>query len=325
MTEAPLILISDLRVAFGDGEDRVIAVHGVDLEVGAAETLGLVGESGCGKSVTCMSVLGLLPPNGRVISGKALFDGGDLLELTEVTLNKVRGHRIAYIFQDPMTSLNPVKTVGRQISESLVVHLDYPPAEARRKSIELLRRVGIPNPSDRIDDYPHQLSGGMNQRAMIAMALACEPTLLIADEPTTALDVTIQAQILDLLRSLRDDDGMSMILVTHDLGIIAEMTDRMAVMYAGCVVEQGATRDVFRNPRHPYTRGLLASLLRIDSSGGRLTTIDGTVPGLDELPAGCHFFPRCQFGDANCLETKPTMTMESEPGEHQFACFHPEN
>jgi peptide/nickel transport system ATP-binding protein len=318
-----LLTIKNLSVEFDSDEGRLPAVSGVDLIVRERETVGIVGESGCGKSVTCLSILGLLPPNGRVRSGEILFRGQDLLQFDERRMEAIRGRDIAMIFQDPMTSLNPIHTIGRQIMESLQIHHGLDRRGAERETVELLRRVGFPEPRQRMRDFPHQLSGGMNQRAMIAMALAGRPQLLIADEPTTALDVTIQAQILELLRELRSGKDMAVILITHDLGIIAELTERVAVMYAGCIVELASVHDIFHNPIHPYTHGLLSSLPRVDRKQDLLVPIEGTVPALHELPAGCHFEPRCKQAVDPCREAKPPMKVKGNG--HWVACFNPEN
>ncbi len=317
-----LLVIRNLSVVFDSDEGCLSAVSSVDLSLSERQTLGIVGESGCGKSVTCLSILGLLPPNGRVHSGEILFRGQDLLRFDERRMEAIRGRDIAMIFQDPMTSLNPIHTVGRQIMESLQIHHGLDIRAAERETVELLRRVGLPEPQQRMRDFPHQLSGGMNQRAMIAMALACGPQLLIADEPTTALDVTIQAQILELLRELRSGKDMAVILITHDLGIIAEMTDHVAVMYAGCIVERASVHDIFHNPIHPYTNGLLRSLPRVDRDHDLLVPIEGTVPALHELPSGCHFAPRCKRAIDPCGETRPRMVAWEEG--HSVACFNPE-
>ncbi len=317
-----LLAINNLSVVFDSDEGCLAAVSGVNLIVREGQTVGIVGESGCGKSVTCLSILGLLPPNGRVHSGEILFRGQDLLRFDERRMEAIRGRDIAMIFQDPMTSLNPIHTIGRQIMESLQVHHGLDHRAAERETVELLRRVGLPEPRQRMRDFPHQLSGGMNQRAMIAMALAGRPQLLIADEPTTALDVTIQAQILELLRDLRSGQDMAVILITHDLGVIAELTDRVAVMYAGCIVELASVHDIFHNPKHPYTHGLLGSLPRVDRNQDVLAAIEGTVPALHELPAGCHFAPRCRRAVDPCREEKPP-TAVGERG-HCVACFNPE-
>ena len=316
-----LLAIRRLSVVFDAPAGPLPAVTDVSLEVSHGETLGLVGESGCGKSVTCLTALGLLPPNGRVTSGEVLFRGQDLLGFDERRMESVRGRDIAMVFQDPMTSLNPVQTIGRQIMESLQIHRGLGARAAEGRAVELLRQVGLPEPAQRARDYPHQLSGGMNQRAMIAMALACGPQLLIADEPTTALDVTIQAQILELMQELRRDSRTAIILITHDLGVIAETADRVAVMYAGCVVESGPVHAIFHRPAHPYTHGLLGSLPRVDRSQAELVPIEGTVPALHELPVGCHFAPRCPRAVDPCRAGKPPM--HARGGGHSVACFNP--
>ena len=269
---APLLAVDGLRVEFWTSRGTIHAVNGISFSIAAGETLGIVGESGCGKSVTSLALLGILPRAGRAVGGTALFEGRDLLQLPDKDLRAIRGKDIAMIFQDPMTSLNPVLTIGRQIREALETHFDMNRADAKKRAIELLDQVGIPGAPSRVSDYPHQFSGGMRQRAMIAMALACQPKLLIADEPTTALDVTIQAQILDLLRALVADFGMSLILITHDLGVVAGMCERVNVMYGGMFMEAGASDKIFARPRHPYTLGLLQSVPRLDASRrGRLT------------------------------------------------------
>jgi len=302
----------------------VRAVDGVDLTIHPGQTFGLVGESGCGKSITALSVLRLVPsPPGRIAAGKVIFDGQDLLELDRAGMRRVRGNRIAMIFQEPMTSLNPVFTVGRQIAEALVVHREMGRKEAWSEAVGLLTRVGIPSPSSRARDYPHQLSGGMRQRAMIAMAMACRPELLIADEPTTALDVTIQAQILDLIQELKDELGMAVLLITHNFGIIAETAVRTAVMYAGQVVEEAETADIFRSPSHPYTRGLLRSLPRIGTKirQGRvkLHEIPGIVPRLVGQRRGCSFGPRCPRRSPACASMRPEIV--DLGGGHRVRCL----
>jgi len=314
--------VEDLRVEFWTERGTVHAVNGVGFDVAAGETLGIVGESGCGKSVTSLAVMGILPRAGRVKSGRAVFDGRDLLTLRDGDLRRIRGKEIAMIFQDPMTSLNPVLTIGRQIRESLQTHLGLSKKEAESRAAELLAKVGIPSPKDRISDYPHQFSGGMRQRAMIAMALACEPKLVIADEPTTALDVTIQAQILDLLRSLVADRDTALILITHDLGVVAGMCKRVNVMYGGMFVETGSTEQIFDRPRHPYTVGLLNSIPRLDQRRVRkLQPIEGAPPHLKQAPTGCPFAPRCFNVIATCREKVPPLD-ELEAG-HRVACFNP--
>ena len=317
-----LLSVEDLRVEFWTERGTVHAVNGVGFDVAAGETLGIVGESGCGKSVTSLAVMGILPRAGRVKSGRAVFDGRDLLTLRDGDLRRIRGKEIAMIFQDPMTSLNPVLTIGRQIRESLQTHLGLSKKEAESRAAELLAKVGIPSPKDRISDYPHQFSGGMRQRAMIAMALACEPKLVIADEPTTALDVTIQAQILDLLRSLVADRDTALILITHDLGVVAGMCKRVNVMYGGMFVETGSTEQIFDRPRHPYTVGLLNSIPRLDQRRVRkLQPLEGAPPHLKQAPTGCPFAPRCFNVIATCREKVPPLD-ELEAG-HRVACFNP--
>ncbi|HUF01861.1 MAG TPA: ABC transporter ATP-binding protein [Gaiellaceae bacterium] len=322
MISEPLLRVEDLRVHFWTTRGTVYAVNGVSFEIGAGETLGIVGESGCGKSVTSLALLGILARAARVASGRALFAGRDLLALSDDELRKIRGKEIAMIFQDPMSSLNPVLTIGRQIREALETHFDMDRDHADRRAAELLDQVGIPSARLRLKDYPHQFSGGMRQRAMIAMALACEPKLLIADEPTTALDVTIQAQILDLLRELVVERQTALILITHDLGVVAGMCERVNVMYAGTIVESGTARRIFEEPRHPYTLGLLQSIPRIDSGPRqKLRPIPGTPRNMLSPPASCPFAPRCPNALAVCLEHLPPL----EPVEsgHRAACFNP--
>jgi len=303
---APLLSIENLRVVFhGDRGRRTVAVDGVDLSVARGSTLGLVGESGCGKSVTSLAVMGLLPEASAEVSGAVTFDGIGLLDLPDRALRDLRGDRLAMIFQEPMTSLNPSYTIGDQIAEVLVRHRGLSGAQARDKAIALLKRAGIPSPAERIDDYPHELSGGMRQRAMIAIALACGPELLIADEPTTALDVTIQAQILDLMRELKRTSGAAIILITHDLGVVAEVCDEVAVMYAGEIVERAPADTLFESPEHPYTVGLLASIPRLDQRAERLAAIDGVLPDMTSPPAGCRFADRCPFVLEECRAAPP--------------------
>jgi oligopeptide transport system ATP-binding protein len=318
----PLLSVQDLRVEFWTSRGTIYAVNGISFDIAPGETLGIVGESGCGKSVTALSLLGILPRAGKVRSGSALFGGRDLLKLSDSELRSVRGREIAMIFQDPMTSLNPVLTIGRQLREALETHFDMNRKEATERVVELVDRVGIPSARERIKDYPHQFSGGMRQRAMIAMALACKPKLLIADEPTTALDVTIQAQILDLLRELVAEEDAALILITHDLGVVAGMCERVNVMYAGMFMETGSARQLFAKPRHPYTLGLLQSIPRLDAT--RKTTLQ-PIPGnpRDMLapPAACPFQPRCRYEvEASSQEVPPLL--EIEPG-HMVACFNP--
>jgi oligopeptide/dipeptide ABC transporter ATP-binding protein len=299
-----LLSVEHLTTVFDTAAGAVAAVDDVSFEVRAGETLGLVGESGSGKSVTALSILRLVQPPGRSAGGRVLFNGRDLMTLDEPAMQKVRGAEIALIFQEPMTALNPVFRIGDQIAEALLVHGRATRRDARARAIELLRAVRITHAESRVDDYPHQLSGGMRQRVLIAMALACEPSLVIADEPTTALDVTIQAEILDLLREMRSRLHLSLLLITHDLGVVAETADRVAIMYAGRIVESGPVRDVFRNPAHPYTRGLLASMPGA-RRGERLRAIDGAVPPLGDLPAGCAFSPRCPDRFEPCTAAPP--------------------
>ena len=302
---APLLDISDLRVRFRGADGRVVtAVDGVDLSVAAGSVLGLVGESGCGKSVTSLSVMGLLPRDSAEIEGRILFGQEDLLKLGEDRQRDLNGDRIAMIFQEPMTSLNPAYTVGEQIVELIVRHRNITRSEAEMQAIDMLRQVKIPTPEARFHDYPHRLSGGMRQRVMIAMALALKPTLLIADEPTTALDVTIQAQILELIRSLQAAQETAVILITHDLGVVAELCDEIAVMYAGQIVEKGPVDLIFNAPQHPYTVGLLGSLPRLEHRQERLAAIEGQVPDMTKLQTGCRFADRCPFVLAQC-RTQP--------------------
>ena len=305
----PLIEIEDLRVSFRSDTGRIThAVDKVDLRVARGSTLGIVGESGCGKSVTSLAIMGLLPKASADISGSVRFDGFDLLTLPDHTLRELRGDRLAMIFQEPMTSLNPSFTIGEQIIETLMRHRGLDRGEARARAIALLRRVHIPSPERRVDDYPHKLSGGMRQRVMIAIALACDPDLLIADEPTTALDVTLQAQILELLRELKDGSGAAIMLITHDLGVVAEICDDVAVMYAGEIVERAPVDQLFAKPEHPYTVGLMGSLPRIDRQSERLATIEGVLPDMSRPPPGCRFAARCPFAVEQCQATSPPMT-----------------
>jgi oligopeptide transport system ATP-binding protein len=317
-----LLAVDELRVEFWTSRGTIYAVNGISVDIAPGETLGIVGESGCGKSVTALALLGILPRAGRATSGTAMFEGRDLLQLSDGQLRKIRGRDIAMIFQDPMTSLNPVLTVGRQIREALETHFDMGKKEANDRVAELLDQVGIPSPRIRLKDYPHQFSGGMRQRAMIAMALACEPKLLIADEPTTALDVTIQAQILDLLRKLVAERDAALILITHDLGVVAGMCERVNVMYAGMFMETGKAEDLFARPRHPYTLGLLQSVPRLDATRKeRLHPIEGTPRDMLRPPEACPFQPRCRFEvEQSSLEVPPLL--EIEPG-HMVACFNP--
>jgi oligopeptide/dipeptide ABC transporter ATP-binding protein len=300
----PLLKVEHLTTTFATRDGAVAAVDDVSFEIYPGETLGLVGESGSGKSVTALSIMRLVQPPGRIAGGRILFKGRDLLALDEREMQAVRGAGISLVFQEPMTALNPVFTVGNQIAEALIVHGQASKRAARDQAIELLRAVRIPNPEERVNDYPHQLSGGMRQRVMIAIALVCRPSLVIADEPTTALDVTIQAQILALLRDMREAFQIALLLITHDLGVIAETADRVAVMYAGRVVETGPVRAILRTPQHPYTRGLLASIPG-GAHGARLRAIEGAVPLLGHLPAGCAFHPRCPDRFEPCTSAPP--------------------
>ena len=322
MVREPLLSVEDLNVRFATRRGTVHAVNGITFDIAPGETLGIVGESGCGKSVTSLAILGLLARNGRVESGHVLFAGKDLIRQSDRALRKIRGREIAMIFQDPMSSLNPVLTVGRQIRETLETHFDLDRKEAEATAVEALDRVGIPSAKARVKDYPHQFSGGMRQRAMIAMALACKPKLLIADEPTTALDVTIQAQILDLLRALVAEENAALILITHDLGVVAGMCERVNVMYAGMFVEKGSAEQLFGSPRHPYTLGLLQSVPRLDAARrSRLHPIEGAPPNMLQLPSACPFQPRCRF-EVDLSRQQVPQLVEIEPG-HQVACFNP--
>jgi peptide/nickel transport system ATP-binding protein len=322
-TAQPLLDIKGLKTHFKTDDGMVRAVDGVDIAVHRGETVGIVGESGCGKTVTAMSVLKLIAmPPGQIVAGQILWQGRDLVPLTTRQLDEVRAKEIAIIFQEPMTSLNPVYTVGEQINEVLRRHEGMNKKQAVERTTELLSLVQIPNPSRRINDYPHQFSGGMRQRVMIAMALACNPRLLIADEPTTALDVTIQAQILDLLQELKDRLGMSIMLITHAMGVVAEVTQRVVVMYAGKVVEEASVAQLFAHPRHPYTQGLIRSIPRIDLAAKqkvRLEAIGGTVPSLLTPPPGCRFAARCKYAMPKCTAAMPPLR-EIEPG-HKVACI----
>jgi peptide/nickel transport system ATP-binding protein len=315
-----LLEVEDLRTHFRSDEGEFRAVDGVSFSVDAGRTLGIVGESGCGKSVTALSAMGLVPcPPGRIAGGAVRFEGTDLLKLPARAMRDLRGDRIAMIFQEPMTSLNPALTVGEQIMEGILRHRAVGRAEARSRALEMLERVRIPAAAQRFDEYPHRLSGGMRQRVMIAMALACEPRLLIADEPTTALDVTVQAQILDLMRSLREDLGTAVILITHDLGVIAEVADEVVVMYAGRVVERAGVRDLFAEPQHPYTIGLLGSIPQLHLDQERLAVIQGQVPGPFAKVAGCRFHPRCPFAVDRCRREDPPLMQVAGGGE--AACW----
>ena len=315
----PLLDVRDLRTSFLTPQGEARAVDGISFSIDAGQTLGLVGESGCGKTMTALSILRLIPPAGRIAGGEIVFDGRNLLALSEREMRQVRGNDIAMVFQEPMSSLNPVFTVGNQIAEAVRLHQGLSRRAARAKAIEMLKLVEIPEPERRVDDYPHQLSGGMRQRVMIAMALSCHPRLLIADEPTTALDVTIQAQILDLLAGLQERFAMGLLLVTHDLGIVAERADTVAIMYAGRIVEQAPVREIFARPLHPYTRGLLRSLPKIGAAKAeRLEAIPGLVPDLLHLPSGCHFRDRCAHALEHCAQVDPEL--EEVRAGHRAAC-----
>ena len=315
-----LLRVKDLKTYFFTHEGIVRAVDGVSFEINKGETLGLVGESGCGKSVTALSIMRLIPnPPGKIINGEIYFEGKNLLELDEKEMRRIRGKKISMIFQEPMTSLDPVFTIGHEIMEAIQLHQGLKKEEARQRAIEALRIVGMPDPERRMDEYPHELSGGMRQRAMIAMALSCNPTLLIADEPTTALDVTIQAQILRLIDELKDKFGASVILITHDLGVIAEMCDYVAVMYAGHIVEYTNVDTLFSSPLHPYTKGLNRSIPRLDVESERLEIIKGSVPNLLNVPSGCPFHPRCDFCEERCVKEMPKL-MEVE--DHHLVRCH---
>jgi oligopeptide transport system ATP-binding protein len=316
-----LLDIKGLETQFKTPDGIVHAVNGVSFGLKEGETLGVVGESGCGKSVTMLSVLGLIAsPPGKVVAGEAHYFGQDLLKMSNEELRHIRGAQIAMIFQDPMTSLNPVLTVGYQLQEPLMLHVGMTKEQARERAAELLGMVGIPNPKDRLNDYPHQFSGGMRQRVMIAMSLSCSPQILIADEPTTALDVTIQAQIIELVKRLRDELGMAVIWITHDLGVVAGLAKRVMVMYGGCIIEDASVGNIFANPRHPYTVGLIGSLPRVDAKDHqRLDSIEGLPPVLYQKPESCPFAPRCKWAIDRCWKENPSL--ESVESEHRVACW----
>jgi len=315
----PILDIRGLVTAFNTRNGAIRAVDGISLSVRRGMTLGIVGESGSGKSMLSLSVMGLVPPPGRIAEGQVLFRGTDLTKLSPAKLRDLRGNRIAMIFQEPMTSLNPVHTVGFQIVEALRAHRKESSVRLKEEAVEALRKVHIPSPERRFDEYPHQLSGGMRQRVMIAMALVCKPDLLIADEPTTALDVTIQAQILELLRELQAETGMAIILITHDLGVVAQVADEVAVMYAGKVVERAPVSQIFQDPQHPYTIGLMGSMPRMEEDVDRLVAISGVVPPPFRLPPGCRFNPRCPFAGSECRVEQPSL--ESLTETHAVACW----
>jgi oligopeptide transport system ATP-binding protein len=317
----PLLDVKNLKTQFFTQDGVVKAVDDVSFHIMPGETLGIVGESGCGKSITAMSIMRLIPsPPGKIVGGQILFDGEDVMKMSDEEVRSIRGNKIAMIFQDPMTSLNPVLTINRQISESLELHLGMSKSQSRARSIEILKMVGIPNAEERVDQYPHQFSGGMRQRVMIAMALSCNPSLLIADEPTTALDVTIQAQILDLMRNLQQEHNTALMMITHDLGVVAGMTDRIQVMYAGHVVETAPTEELFANPRHPYTVGLLNSIPRLDAvAKAKLEPIRGLPPDLIDLPDMCPFLPRCDYAREKCEQQNPPLLEVNDV--HRSACW----
>jgi len=314
-----LLEIKNLKTYFYKNQEVIPAVDGISFSVGKGETVAIVGESGSGKSITALSILGCIPtPSGKVEDGEIIFEGKNLFEKSKKEMRKIRGNEISMIFQEPMTSLNPVYTVGRQLSEVFELHQGTKRKEGFKKAIELLRIVGIPSPEERAKQYPHQMSGGMRQRIIIAMALACRPKLIIADEPTTALDVTVQAQILDLIKNLKEEIGTSMLLITHDLGVVAEMAEEVIVMYAGKVVESARVKDLFKDPKHPYTRGLLASMPSLNSANKRLNTIEGTVPKPTEFPKGCRFSPRCEFAKKICKDLEPPLC---DKGDRSLSCW----
>jgi len=316
-----LLQVKGLKTQFFTQDGVVNAVNGISYDLAEGETLGIVGESGCGKSVGVLSIMRLIPqPPGKIVAGEVLFGGRDLLKISEAEMRQVRGNKIAMVFQDPMTSLNPVLTINQQVSEALQLHLGMDKAQARKRTIELLEMVNIPRAAERIDDYPHQFSGGMRQRVMIAMALSCNPQLLIADEPTTALDVTIQAQITDIVKRLRQELGMAIIWITHDLGVVAGLADRVIVMYAGYIIEKADVKDLYADPRHPYTLGLLHSIPRLDAARkSKLTPIEGLPPDLIQMPEGCPFEPRCTYAIERCKHENPQL--ETVARRHEVACW----
>ena len=317
--QTPLLQIQELHTQFETKQGTVRAVDGLSLDLYEGEVLGLVGESGCGKTMTALSIMRLLPGNGEAVGGEINFEGKNLLQCSAEEMKQIRGGKIAMIFQEPMTALTPTMTIGRQISEAMEIHLALSREEARERALELLEHVGIPSPRARFDNYIHQFSGGMRQRVMIAIAFSCQPRLLLADEPTTALDVTVQAQILDLIKELAQESGMTALFITHDMGIVAGSCDRVAVMYAGRMVENGPVDDVLLNPRHPYTQGLLGSVPSLESEPGeRLYSISGLPPDLVSLPTGCKFWPRCPLADERCREEEPVL---EQYGESRAACW----
>ncbi|UTF55705.1 ABC transporter ATP-binding protein [Natronosalvus rutilus] len=315
----PLLSVQNLHTRFDTDEGTVRAADGVSFEVEKGEILGIVGESGCGKSVTSLSLMGLVDSPGYIADGSVMFDGVDLTELSQSELRKYRGSRISMVFQEPSTAMNPVYNIGWQVGEPLRIHEDLQKEASRTRAIDLMRQVGIPSPEDRVDDYPHQFSGGMLQRAVISMALACEPDLLIADEPTTALDVTIQAQILDIIKELNEELDMSVVIVTHNLGVVAETCDRLAVMYAGRIVEYGTVDEIFNDPRHPYTQGLIEAVPDPTRDGQKLSPISGTVPSLASTPKGCNFESRCPYATEDCSKSDPRLREVDD--RHFSACI----
>ena len=321
MSPTPLLSVRRLRIEFPTRRGTLVAIDDVSFDIAKGEVLGMVGESGAGKSLTGAAIIGLLEPPGRIAGGEILLHGEPIHALSAERMRRIRGRRIAMIFQDPLTSLNPLLTIGRQLTETILTHLDVTPQEARQRAVALLDEVGIPAPEQRIDHYPHQFSGGMRQRIMIAMAIALDPHVLIADEPTTALDVTVQAQIMDLLKELQAESHMGLILITHDLGVVADVADRIAVMYAGRLVEKADVRRLYADPAHPYTLGLLESIPRLDQQGQRLNAIGGLPPNLTRIPAGCPFHPRCRFATAVCRVGAPPPLVEIAPGR-EAACHH---
>jgi len=328
---AKLLEVKNLKTYFYTDDGIAKAVDNISYDLDSGETLGLVGESGCGKSVSALSIMRLIPdPPGKIVGGEIFFKGKDLTKLEEKDMQKIRGNDIAMIFQEPMTSLNPVFTCGYQIDEAVILHQNVSKEEARNRSIEMLRLVGIPGPEQRYRDYPHQLSGGLRQRVMIAMALSCNPEILIADEPTTALDVTVQAQILELIRKLQDTLGMGMIMITHDLGVIAEVSKRVAVMYASKIAEYSVSDEIYYNPKHPYTLGLLNSIPKLNKGKARLATIEGNVPAATDYPVGCHFCTRCNYvdskvytKDSKCWNEEPKLVqVDGTSNMHHVACHY---
>ena len=313
-----LLTVDNLQVQFNTKKGINTAVDGISFSVGKGEILGIVGESGCGKSVTSLSILRLLGTNARISQGSVKLEGRELLSLSEDDMCKIRGNEIAMIFQDPMTALNPTLTIGDQLIEPLVIHQGFNKKDARKEAVEVLKKVGISAPEKRLKEYPHQLSGGMRQRVMIAMAVSCAPKLLIADEPTTALDVTIQAQILELMLDLRQKMDTAVILITHDMGVVAETADNILVLYAGTVVEYGSVKGIFNTPKHPYTKGLLSSIPPLEEDVEELNTIEGTVPGPGQMPVGCRFSPRCPYADERCVKEQPGIY---EAGGAKVGCF----